>query len=88
MGGLFGGLFGRSSRMMSAALSAVHPPPPPVVIPQYIPAPRDNTAEVKAAEERQRKAMALAKGRQSTLLTGGRGIEETATVGRKTLLGE
>ena len=63
-------------------------PPPSLVAPQYIPAPNDNTAEVKAAEERQRKALALARGRQSTILTGGRGIEETATVGRKTLLGE
>jgi len=86
MGGLFGGLFGRSGRMMSSALSAVHPPP--LVIPQYIPAPSDNTAEVKAAEERHRKAAVLAKGRQSTILTGGRGVEETTTVGRKTLLGE
>jgi len=64
------------------------PLPPPLVAPQYIPAPSNNTAEVKAAEERQRKALALAKGRQSTILTGGRGVEETATVGRKTLLGE
>ena len=63
-------------------------PPPSLAAPEYIPAPSNNTAEVKAAEERQRKALALAKGRRSTILTGGRGIEETATVGRKTLLGE
>ena len=64
------------------------PLPPPLVAPQYISAPSGNTAGVKAAEERQRKALTLAKGRQSTILTGGRGVEETATVGRKTLLGE
>ena len=81
MGGLFGG--GHHGGGMFSP-----PSPPPLIIPQYIPAPSDNTAEVKAAEERHRKATVLAKGRQSTLLTGGRGIEETATVGRKTLLGE
>ena len=81
MGGLFGGGVG-NDWIFSPPL------PPPVVAPQYIPAPSDNTAEVKAAEERHRKAAALAKGRQSTILTGGRGVEETATVGRKTLLGE
>ena len=79
MGALFGG---------SADWIFSPPHPPPLVEPQYIPAPRDNTAEVKAAEERHRKAAVLAKGRQSTLLTGGRGVEETTTVGRKTLLGE
>jgi len=82
MGGLFGGGGGGGGGMFSS------PSPPPLVIPQYIPAPSDNTAEVKAAEERHRKAAVLAKGRQSTILTGGRGVEETATVGRKTLLGE
>ena len=81
MGGLFGGGGGGGGRFSPS-------PSPPLIIPQYIPAPSDNTAEVKAAEERQRKAVALAKGRQSTILTGGRGVEETATVGRKTLLGE
>ena len=83
MGGLFGGggVFDRSGMFSS-------PSPPPLIIPQYIPAPSDNTAEVKAAEERHRKAAVLAKGRQSTILTGGRGVEETTTVGRKTLLGE
>ena len=83
MGGLFGGGVG-GDWIFSPPL------PPPVVAPQpqYIPAPSGNTAGVKAAEERQRKAMALAKGRQSTILTGGRGVKETATVGRKTLLGE
>ena len=81
MGGLFGG-GGGGDWIFSPPL------PPPVVAPQYIPAPSNNTAEVKMAEERQRKALALAKGRQSTILTGGRGVEETATVGRKTLLGE
>ena len=81
MGGLFGGGVG-GDWIFSPPL------PPPLVAPQYIPAPSNNTAKVKAAEERYRKAAVLAKGRQSTILTGGRGIEETATVGRKTLLGE
>ena len=81
MGGLFGAGVG-DDWIFSPPL------PPPVVAPQYIPAPSNNTAEVKAAEERHRKAAVLAKGRQSTILTGGRGVEETATVGRKTLLGE
>jgi len=81
MSGLFGG-GGGGDWIFSPPL------PPPLVAPQYIPAPSGNTAGVKAAEEPQRKAKALAKGRQSTILTGGRGVEETATVGRKTLLGE
>ena len=81
MGGLFGSGVG-DDWIFSPPL------PPPLVAPQYISAPSGNTAGVKAAEERQRKAMALAKGRQSTILTGGRGVKETAIVGRKTLLGE
>jgi len=81
MGGLFGGGVG-GDWIFSPPL------PPPLVAPQYIPAPSNNTAKVKAAGERHRKATVLAKGRQSTILTGGRGVEETATVGRKTLLGE
>jgi len=59
-----------------------------VQAPQIMYMPTDNSAEVKAAEERQRKAGVLAKGRSSTLLTGGAGVTDTATVQRKTLLGE
>lgn len=63
------------------------PPPMPVIQPLPIP-PTDKTAEVQAAAERQRKATALAKGRESTLLTGGLGDTSVAPVVRKTLLGE
>lgn len=78
MGGLF------SSPKMSS------PPPMMQAAPQviYMPAPSDDSAEVQAAEAQQRKVAKLAKGRQSTILSGGAGLEEPATVGRKTLLGE
>lgn len=78
MGGLFGGA--KSSGSTAA--------PQVVYMPQYIEAPTDDTAEVKAAEEQQRKAAKLAKGRQSTILTSGLGVEDTTTVGRRSLLGE
>lgn len=83
MGGLFGGGGGSSSPA---------PAPPQVVympsVPEYIPAPTDTTQEVKDAAEKQRKAGIFAKGRRSTLLTGGEGVTDTATVQRKSLLGE
>lgn len=81
MGGLFGGGAKSSG---GGAPQVVYMPS----VPQYIPAPSDNSAEVKASAEQQRKAAALAKGRQSTLLTGGTGLEDTATVNRRSLLGE
>ncbi len=59
----------------------------PVLQPLPIP-PTDKSAEVQAAAERQRKAAGLAKGRESTLLTGGLGDTSIAPVVRKTLLGE
>lgn len=77
MGGLFGGGGSRSS-----------PPPQPAPQVVYMPMPTSDDTEVKAAEERQRKAGVFAKGRQSTLLTGGAGVTDTATTTRKTLLGE
>jgi hypothetical protein len=48
---------------------------------------RDDQA-VKDAEERQRKAALMAKGRQSTILTGGMGLQEEAPVKKKQLFGE
>lgn len=99
MGGMFGGTApARNIQALQASGSAPSPaytPAEPQIIympsiptMEYISAPTDNTAEVKAAAEKQRKAMSLAKGRSSTLLTGGAGLDETAPVGRKTLLGE
>ena len=58
----------------------------PAIEPFKMP-PRDNSAEVQAAAETQRKQARFAKGRQSTLLNPA-GLEDTATVKRKTLLGE
>lgn len=67
-----------------------HSAPPPAPIP--IPAPAAPTdyqaqADAKAAADNQRKAALAAKGRQSTILTGGLGDMDMATTYRPTLLG-
>lgn len=64
------------------ATAPAPPPPAPVV--------RDYGAEAaaEAAAEKQRKAAAVAVGRQSTVLTGGMGDTSTAPTTKRTLLGE
>lgn len=49
--------------------------------------PSRGDAEVRAAADRERRRAAAARGRQSTILTGGRGLMEPAPVSRKQLLG-
>lgn len=59
------------------------PDPQPAAVTPVV---SDSNAAAEA--EKQRKAAALAKGRASTILTGGGGLGETQTVERKKLLGE
>lgn len=47
-----------------------------------------DTAEMQQARDKKAKAVALAGGRSSTHLTGGLGVAGSASVQRKTLLGE
>jgi hypothetical protein len=61
--------------------------PAPIVVPTPVAAPTVDDTEVKAAEEKQRKLAALAKGRESTILTGGLGLTDEAPTTQKTLLG-
>lgn len=62
------------------------PAPPPV---QPLPEPPELTDEEKAKiAEDERKREMKRKGRKSTILTGPLGVEEEATVQKKTLLGE
>lgn len=68
------------------------PPPPP---PPPPPLPTRDDPEVREAERRERLAAARRRGRRATILTGGRGVEGEALVGRpapgpapRTLLGQ
>lgn len=61
-------------------------PPPPVYTPP--PMPTVDDSEVKEAEEKRKRAATLAKGRASTILTGGLGLTDQATTSQKTLLGQ
>jgi len=67
--------------------SLFSPPKMPEPTPMPVVPTRDDQA-VKDAEERQRKAALMAKGRQSTILTGGMGLQEEAPVKKKQLFGE
>ena len=60
--------------------------PPKMPAPPPIPT-RDDPA-VKEAADKERKRRLKAKGRSSTILTGGQGVLEPANIGRKTLLGQ
>lgn len=51
-------------------------------------APSEDTEAVKEAARKQRLAAASARGRNSTLLTGGAGLMGPANTKRKTLLGQ
>ena len=60
------------------------PPPDPEPPP---PAPTRDDPEVVDAQRSARKRQISAKGRSSTLLTGGQGVTDEANTGLKTLLG-
>lgn len=64
--------------------SAPAPPPLPPPLPA-VPTPADPV--VGQARTRQRQRAALAGGRRSTILTGGRGLLTPADTARKTILG-
>lgn len=59
---------------------------PKIPTPPDIPT-RDDPA-VKEAGKKERRRRLKAKGRSSTILTGGQGVTEAANIGRKTLLGQ
>jgi hypothetical protein len=48
----------------------------------------EDTEAVQEEARKQRLAAARARGRQSTLMTGGMGVTGSANTGRKTLLGQ
>jgi len=56
-------------------------PPPPEP-------PTEADEEVQRARDLERRQALLAAGRRSTILTGGRGLTDDASVARKTLLGQ
>jgi len=60
--------------------------PPPVVYTP--PPPTRNDEEIRAAKAKEAERLRKQRGRKSTWLTGGEGVEEDAPVQRKTLLGE
>jgi len=71
---------------MGSLFSPKMPPPPPV---QPLPEPPELSEEDKARiAEDERKREMKRKGRRSTILTGPLGVEEEATIEKKTLLGE
>ena len=71
---------------MGSLFSPKMPPPPPV---QPLPEPPEVSDEEKARIAQEQAAIERKrKGRRSTILTGPLGVEEEATVEKKTLLGE
>lgn len=64
-------------------------PPPPITIPPAPAPPTDYQAQedAKLAADNQRKMAIAAKGRQSTILTGGLGDYSSAPTTQRTLLG-
>ena len=71
--------FGRSSKPA--------PPPPPAAVELPAPPPTVIDPAVKSARKNEKKAAAQLAGRQSTILTGSRGVLEEANTSKKTLLG-
>jgi hypothetical protein len=69
-----GGIFGGGPSMPAP----VAPPPPPA----------KSDAEVRSEALLDRQRRAAAKGRQSTILTGGTGVEDAGAAQKKTMLGE
>lgn len=71
---------------MGSLFSPKMPSPPPV---QPLPEPPEVSEEEKARiAQEQRDMERRRKGRKSTILTGPLGVEEEATIQKKTLLGE
>lgn len=71
---------------MGSLFSPKMPAPPPV---QPLPEPPEVSEEEKARiAQEQRDMERRRKGRKSTILTGPLGVEEEATIQKKTLLGE
>ena len=71
---------------MGSLFSPKMPSPPPV---QPLPEPPEVSDEEKARiAQEQRDMERRRKGRKSTILTGPLGVEEEATIQKKTLLGE
>ncbi len=65
---------------------AAYTPPPPPAEPETLV--DDEASDIRLANEKARKAAALAGGRQSTILTGTLGDTSTAFVAQKNLLGQ
>jgi hypothetical protein len=89
MGGAVRGITNMVSSIFGGGESA--PAPAPVYAPPPPPAaPTTSSADVQAAEQRQRVLAGKAQGRASTILTGGEGVtaeEDTAVTAKKKLLG-
>lgn len=62
-------------------------PPVPVAPPPPDPPPARDDPEINAVADDVRRRRLAAKGRQSTILTGGLGDQAEASVGKTTLLG-
>lgn len=65
--------------MFGSSTPAVQPTPP---------IPRESDREVTARTAAERDRLRKMKGRRSTVLTGGQGLQEEAQVGKKSLLGQ
>ena len=78
---------GRSMRLYGGGggKSSPKPPDPP---PPVRPAAAEEQQAVDAQRMTERRRQAAAMGRESTMLTGGQGVTETATTQSKTLLGQ
>ena len=63
------------------------PPPPPAAVEVPAAPPTVIDPAVKTARKNEKKAAAQLAGRQSTILTGSRGVLEEANTSKKTLLG-
>lgn len=69
------------------AVEAIVPVPEMPEAPQTPQTPTRSDDRVQAAADTERRRAAMAGGRASTILTGGRGLMEPAPVARRTLLG-
>ena len=69
--------------MFSSPSMPAAPPPPAPPAP-----PKDVDPAISAAKEDERRRAALARGRSSTILTGGRGLTSEPRTAGKSLLGQ
>lgn len=69
------------------AISGGSTPPVPELPPEPPPAPTKADAGVQAAREDEKRRQRAAAGASGTILTGGQGVTDAATVQKKTLLG-